>query len=590
MAEINPGRRPSKAQTRPRRGEKDGRFPAGFPDYRRMPARVPLSRRLRPYLPAFGILLLGLGVGYLGWLWYARSERQRDARHFEEEVGRMFEVLHTRMEQHELLLAKLAMVFAGPRDNYDAGWTEKITEADPSKDSPDLAEIAYAECSPAGTEPPAAEAQPAGTAPTRNWTVTFAYIPSQCSTNDSVWDTMRDPDLVALAEQALAADRTAISGLRELTTVYLGRAGRGVTLMVPVYDTRPPGNNTNAVRPRPRGVVFGSIESHIMLDRLFGATPRGVEVEVFTAAEPTVANWVNPRADAPSFLAPGPAPYLKTSFPYSVYGKPWRFIFYTSPYFERGARGLPSPHFWFIGLLLAGSLALVAVGQIRLRLAEAAAAAELREALSALRAARDERERLSRDLHDGTIQSLFGVRLGLGREVGELRASWPDMARKIQDQLGQLDDVIGELRRFLVTADPLPREHANLASILRLHCEQLRRGLSREVTFESEGSWNGELTPRQTIELASIAREALSNSLRHANARQIHLRLAALPGQAELTVHDDGIGFDPRTVTRGQGLANMESRATEIGAQLKLDSAPGRGTTLTVRLPVPHPA
>jgi signal transduction histidine kinase len=94
-----------------------------------------------------------------------------------------------------------------------------------------------------------------------------------------------------------------------------------------------------------------------------------------------------------------------------------------------------------------------------------------------------------------------------------------------------------------------------------------------------------------------IAQEALQNVTKHARAAHVQLRLSVAPGAVVLEISDDGIGFDPATTAKragpvGYGLPGMQQRAELLGGQLTADSAPGRGTVLRLRVPVPsenHP-
>lgn len=88
----------------------------------------------------------------------------------------------------------------------------------------------------------------------------------------------------------------------------------------------------------------------------------------------------------------------------------------------------------------------------------------------------------------------------------------------------------------------------------------------------------------RALQLAAIARAALSNSLHHAEARRIRVRLAAEGPDVVLEVGDDGRGFDPLRAGEGLGLTTMRQRAERLGARWEIESAPGRGTTVRVRL------
>jgi len=97
-----------------------------------------------------------------------------------------------------------------------------------------------------------------------------------------------------------------------------------------------------------------------------------------------------------------------------------------------------------------------------------------------------------------------------------------------------------------------------------------------------------DLPPGTQAALFRIAQEALSNVARHARARRVtvHLGSANGPWAAELSIADDGAGFDPASIAAGRGLANLRARARELGAELRVDSAPGRGTRIGVRVPM----
>jgi signal transduction histidine kinase len=96
-----------------------------------------------------------------------------------------------------------------------------------------------------------------------------------------------------------------------------------------------------------------------------------------------------------------------------------------------------------------------------------------------------------------------------------------------------------------------------------------------------------QLQPTSALHLLRILQEAVTNALKHSGARDIELGTRQRDGAIELTVTDNGAGFDARSAPPGRGLATMRSRAERLGAQLTVTSDPGRGTALTVRLPLP---
>jgi signal transduction histidine kinase len=97
----------------------------------------------------------------------------------------------------------------------------------------------------------------------------------------------------------------------------------------------------------------------------------------------------------------------------------------------------------------------------------------------------------------------------------------------------------------------------------------------------------GRLSIGQEVHALQIARECISNALRHGEAKKVLITLTQASGSGVLTVKDDGRGFDPASVTgHGSGLHNLSSRAREMGGTLRLDSAPGRGSAVIITFPL----
>jgi signal transduction histidine kinase len=94
------------------------------------------------------------------------------------------------------------------------------------------------------------------------------------------------------------------------------------------------------------------------------------------------------------------------------------------------------------------------------------------------------------------------------------------------------------------------------------------------------------ITPERATEVVNILREAVSNSLRHAQARTVTVRAVRGDGVVVLAVQDDGAGFEPVLAGPGHGLGNMRARAAALGGTLEVISAPGKGTRVLLTLPV----
>jgi signal transduction histidine kinase len=197
----------------------------------------------------------------------------------------------------------------------------------------------------------------------------------------------------------------------------------------------------------------------------------------------------------------------------------------------------------------------------------------------------EERNRLARELHDSVSQKLFGLVLS-AESATTLVDGDPGEAREELERLRALaQEAQEELRSLVFELRPPALESEGLAEALRKHVDVLQRVYRREIALEVAG------TPRRVPELERevfrIAQEALENALRHADAERLRLRLAAADGRLELTVSDDGVGFEPTAPSvrsRRLGLTSMEERAQALGGTLTIESEPGRGTT--VRLEV----
>jgi signal transduction histidine kinase len=202
-----------------------------------------------------------------------------------------------------------------------------------------------------------------------------------------------------------------------------------------------------------------------------------------------------------------------------------------------------------------------------------------------LRLALEERERMGQDLHDGIIQSLFALGLGLER-CQRLAATQPD---EVSKQLGVaatgLKSVIRDLRAYLGGVEPQIVNGRELEAALGLQLRMLQGSQDVEVSFHVDPAAAERVSPHHATELLYIAREAMSNSLRHAQARRASLALELCHGRVRLVVEDDGIGFDRGGVRAGEGLKNMTARAAKLNAHVTVSSAPGRGTRIILELP-----
>jgi signal transduction histidine kinase len=206
-------------------------------------------------------------------------------------------------------------------------------------------------------------------------------------------------------------------------------------------------------------------------------------------------------------------------------------------------------------------------------------------------AALEERERIGQDLHDGIIQSIYATGLGLEECVRVADEDPREVRPKLEAAIDSLNTVIRDVRNYIVGLQPEKLQERGLSRSLA----DLTRGLALNALLhtelEVEPGIDGVLTPEQTGHLFHICREALTNVVKHAMASRVALTAAQGKGILLLAVKDDGIGFDPsHHEGPGQGLRNMGERARRLGGSLSIESAPGRGTRITVEVPLEEAA
>ncbi len=201
----------------------------------------------------------------------------------------------------------------------------------------------------------------------------------------------------------------------------------------------------------------------------------------------------------------------------------------------------------------------------------------------ALRRSTQLRTRLARDLHDSVIQSIYAAGLGLEAVRGSLRAD-PELAdKRLQAAITSLNRTIAEVRSFITGLEPENEPQPQFSLALRSLVETLQGLHPLQIDMEISAPAALTLSAQEELHALQIARECVSNCLRHSQAARVGISLASQGAGTVLAVTDDGRGFDPTAVSgRGHGLANIAARAREMGARLEIDSAPGRGCRVSV--------
>jgi signal transduction histidine kinase len=200
-----------------------------------------------------------------------------------------------------------------------------------------------------------------------------------------------------------------------------------------------------------------------------------------------------------------------------------------------------------------------------------------------------ERLRISRDLHDGIIQSIYAVSLSLEEALERFEAEPAEATDRVDRAIDRLHTTISDIRTFIVGLGP--ETGTSLADALQSMAQELLAGTGIALDAHLDGADDVErrLPAEGVHELVQIAREAISNVARHSGASRAELRLDATRDGATLTVSDDGAGFDPRAkLGSGHfGLANLRDRAAAIAGSLSIETRADSGTNIIVRVPLP---
>jgi signal transduction histidine kinase len=206
-----------------------------------------------------------------------------------------------------------------------------------------------------------------------------------------------------------------------------------------------------------------------------------------------------------------------------------------------------------------------------------------------IEASERERQRWALELHDETLQELAGLKVLLS---GARRNRDLDAVHATLDAaLEQIDTEITGLRRLITDLRPAALDTFGVKAALEALAERvsatsgLEIDLDIDLAFESGRSDRRHVPPLESA-IYRLVQEALTNVVKHADARSAHVSIAEQDGTVEVTVQDDGKGFDPTAGTDGFGVLGMRERALLFDGQLEIESAAGAGTTVRAQIPV----
>lgn len=198
-------------------------------------------------------------------------------------------------------------------------------------------------------------------------------------------------------------------------------------------------------------------------------------------------------------------------------------------------------------------------------------------------AAAEERQRLARELHDSVSQSLFTATVMSESALRQWDVN-PQKARDLMDQLYHITHTaLSEMRLLLVELRPASLAQQNLTALIEQLSSSIQSRTNMRIVTELDEI--AKLNPEVQVALYRIIQEALNNVTKHAQARQVHVRLAKDAHQIQLSIADDGKGFDLNDIEpTSLGVGIMRERAESIDASFEIESQRGSGTQIRVIL------
>jgi signal transduction histidine kinase len=196
-----------------------------------------------------------------------------------------------------------------------------------------------------------------------------------------------------------------------------------------------------------------------------------------------------------------------------------------------------------------------------------------------------ERRHIARELHDEAGQALASLRYGLRlleREVDQ----GASVTQRVAELMQRTDAVIDSLRGLAADLRPASLDHLGLEAALRQYARSAASKFGLDVRFKARGFAGPRLPAVVETALYRVVQEAVTNVVRHARATRVDVLVEWRGDRVVVMVEDDGVGFEPARVQRGDhfGLLGIRERAEALGGSLILESAPGSGTTVVVEV------
>ncbi len=199
----------------------------------------------------------------------------------------------------------------------------------------------------------------------------------------------------------------------------------------------------------------------------------------------------------------------------------------------------------------------------------------------------EERERIGMDLHDGTIQSIYGVGLALENARNLLREDPEGAEKRLQKAIEDLNHTIRDIRSYILDLRPRQLQGESLIEGLGRLISEFRQNAKVEVSLAAPKEPLADLPQMHAMSLFHICQEALANIAKHAKATKVTIDLWTTSERVLLEISDNGQGFDLDNTNKtvGHGLANMLTRVQNVGGDVDITTASGEGTSILAWVP-----
>ena len=196
----------------------------------------------------------------------------------------------------------------------------------------------------------------------------------------------------------------------------------------------------------------------------------------------------------------------------------------------------------------------------------------------------EERSRIAREIHDGIAQSIYMLSLNLETSAELARQQREGLKERLEGLVELSKETLLEVRHYIFDLKPYLAGEKGVAGMVENQVREFNMVAGVPTSVETWGEAHQLPVPVATC-LYRVTQEALANAFKHARASEVKVTLEFLSDGVQLTIQDNGFGFDAVTSTSGHGLENMRQRAKELGGTFSLRSSPEKGTQVVLGIP-----